>query len=428
MLSTADAYIVERDQRLPGLSVLLDNKEILKYFSQAYPDLGITNVRAQYVRYKPGVSCLVGYKIEAGQKRFSIYARTHSQSHIDKLQTAEQKMDFSSKKRVHVTYEPPLAFFPFPFDHELRALSLLASVPAKERLLKRVLPDSSSVKKLSITTLRYKPERRYVGRLDIDAQPYAVLKLYTQDGFSQARKNAENVHSNSTLRIAEFIGVSRRRKGLAFEWINAPTLMEHLEDKSDPASVGLQLGRAVAELHSQQINAKKRMISPMLAVHAAVTHLQSIHRSLGERAKDLMCALNPTLRDVTGQTCTTHGDLSIDQLLVSGDRIVVLDFDRAAPGVAAQDLGRLQASLIEAALNEAISFDTAMLLFDGVLLGYEEYLPHAFDRRDLPAFVAASLLQVSVEPFRCRRPDWPTATLKILDTAAELLNNERLTS
>ena len=64
VLSPADADLVRRDSALPGLATLLDPEAFLATLRQAMPAVGGVAASITYVRYKPGTSCLVGYRIQ----------------------------------------------------------------------------------------------------------------------------------------------------------------------------------------------------------------------------------------------------------------------------------------------------------------------------------------------------------------------------
>src|SRR5438093_582994 len=65
MLCPADTDLVRRDPALPGLALLLDPDAFAADLRQAVPGIEVEGGRITYVRYKPGTSCLVGYRLAA---------------------------------------------------------------------------------------------------------------------------------------------------------------------------------------------------------------------------------------------------------------------------------------------------------------------------------------------------------------------------
>src|SRR2546425_960153 len=61
MLSPADATLVRRDVAVPGLARLLDPDALRQTVQSVASHLDIANLN--YVRYKPGTSCLIGFDL-----------------------------------------------------------------------------------------------------------------------------------------------------------------------------------------------------------------------------------------------------------------------------------------------------------------------------------------------------------------------------
>ena len=78
MLSAADAKVVRRDPRIPALPLLLDNDAFVETLAGLYPGTAITALEARYLRYKPGMSCLAGYRATTPAGTLEIYARAHN--------------------------------------------------------------------------------------------------------------------------------------------------------------------------------------------------------------------------------------------------------------------------------------------------------------------------------------------------------------
>src|SRR5207249_3986991 len=118
----------------------------------------------------------------------------------------------------------------------LENLPDIANHSAREHLLRQLLPRIDDSSKYSIHRLAYKPERRYVGQLQLDGRPQAVLRFYTEDDFLGANRNAKVLRPGKTLRLAKRLGRSKHHAVIALEWLEGMLLSEALADESfDPS-------------------------------------------------------------------------------------------------------------------------------------------------------------------------------------------------
>jgi hypothetical protein len=88
MLWRDDARLVERDRGLPGLGVVLDPEAVVDWLRRHGPDTGVRDARPQYVRYKPGTSCLVTYAVEATDGSAVLTVKAYRPPALDKLAKA----------------------------------------------------------------------------------------------------------------------------------------------------------------------------------------------------------------------------------------------------------------------------------------------------------------------------------------------------
>ena len=78
---------------------------------------------AVYLRYKPGTSCLVGYRVRLGGGETLAYARASRLDQPDKVHKGTQRRAVPSALGggVRVAVPQALTVYPFPHDHEMRA-------------------------------------------------------------------------------------------------------------------------------------------------------------------------------------------------------------------------------------------------------------------------------------------------------------------
>src|SRR3954465_143658 len=90
MLSKYDADLARRDTAIPSLTTLLD-PEAFRAVASAATNVEITGAWPSYVRYKPGMNCLVAYELQVAGQRIAAYAKGHRADASDQLTKAEQR-------------------------------------------------------------------------------------------------------------------------------------------------------------------------------------------------------------------------------------------------------------------------------------------------------------------------------------------------
>ncbi|MGH3666415.1 MAG: hypothetical protein ACRDU8_10080, partial [Egibacteraceae bacterium] len=176
MLPPADAAVVQRDPALPGLGLVLDPAALVGWLDAALPDTWIVDAEARYVRYKPGGSCVVAYRFHTAGGEVDGFAKAYRRGAEGKAAKALDKAVPSvfGGPGVAASDEHRVSVQLFPNDRSLPALRVLGDPSRRARLLRRLTDDDA----VRLVPLRYKPERRWVGRVDGPGGPCAVVRLY----------------------------------------------------------------------------------------------------------------------------------------------------------------------------------------------------------------------------------------------------------
>jgi aminoglycoside phosphotransferase (APT) family kinase protein len=117
-----------------------------------------------------------------------------------------------------------------------------------------------------------------------------------------------------------------------------------------------------------------------------------------------------------------HGDFYAKQVLLAGERVVILDFDSAAAGDPAYDLGLFVAHLERGAIRHTVPQDKIHSVANALLDGYEQESGQAFRER-VTVYAAAGLLKLAPHQFRNREQNWPEGMEAIIDRAEAVLNS-----
>jgi aminoglycoside phosphotransferase (APT) family kinase protein len=281
----------------------------------------------------------------------------------------------------------------------------------------------------NLVPLRYKPERRFVGRLDVNGLPQAVVRVHSLQAYRAARRAAKSLDGGSVLRLPAILGHSHRHRILVQEWTVGESLQESMARGEDPTLILSRAGAALAALHAE-VHHKL----PARPVETDARGLARISRDarffgaslagkverLSQRCASRLLATHPLL-------VTTHGDLHPGQILFDErDRVVIIDLDEAARAPSCLDLGNMIAHLERAELQGTHSAAQTQTWSQALLTGYREAGGKA-DDSELRSHVAASLLRQVHEPFRHREVGWRDSVLAMLDRAGNLLDAQHVT-
>jgi Ser/Thr protein kinase RdoA (MazF antagonist) len=431
MLSPGDASLVSRDRLLPGLALLFDEAALSEELLRLCPEAAIGDLHAHYVRYKPGVSCIVGYHTRTPDGGTVLYARAHAPSARSKIEKATTRRHVQGPAGFGaVTIDSSAAVvYAFPNDHELRALPHLEHLLRRRALLARLMYDSVPPGDIGYEPMRYKPERRYVARVSCASEPKFILKFYVGEDFSLAKTNARVFEPDGPLHLAALAGHSDRRRVLAFRWLEGTPLRQAIEAAPRPIELIELTGAALARLHrrsptGRMRRASKRHVNESAGAAAAIA---AIRPDLAGRAEALARRLDQKLSEDPLSPTAIHGDLSSDQVLICGDRIVLLDLDRARAGDPRLDIGNFAANLLLEAIGGRLPTAAVQDVTDCLLDGYRREAGVDL-RPNISRFVAANLMRMAVEPFRRRQENWFDMTEAVLAEAEELVNRGQCTA
>jgi aminoglycoside phosphotransferase (APT) family kinase protein len=423
MLLPADEQIIRRDPALPGLAALLDEDRFTARLRALAPDAGIVAAELRYLRYKQGTSCVAGYDVIAGQGTVPVYARAAHEGDADvKLDKAEQRRSVASTLGFGITVcrDDAIAVYPFPNDHHLKRLPTVTDPVERRPLLQRMLGEHPHLHDARLITVRYKPERRYVGRLEGDDGAAASLKLYTERRFDAVSRCQGHFRSDGEVHVPAVLGRSSGELVFALEWIDGRPLLESLDDDDAAESGCRRAGAALAALHGQRSGRLPDLTCDefLSQVRASCEAVATVQPELGDPLERTLARLADRLPRRPWRTHALHGDFSADQVLLSDDHVAVIDFDRAGRGDPRVDLGTFAAKLDYAAAGGTIPGHRAEACRDALLEAYRLASP-----RDLTGhlwlFTGACLLRLAPEPFRHRLPDWPAVTAAVVERAEE---------
>ena len=414
MLATSDQAVLKRDPQLPGLALLLDTKRMLDVLQLIYPQQHIQGLTSTYLKYKPQTNCLVGFLADTSSGPMRITAKTLPEREYAKARAKAEKEDAAAQAhgQHHFLDEWLTMLWAFPMDKKIAGLVDLAHADRRMVLLQSLLPDQPELWPAELETLCYKPERRFVGRLNLAGKARALIKIY-EDDFKNAWKAAQTIDAfpaDARLTVSRPLGQSREKRIIISQWLPGTALRRQLFS-ADAALDQQQLqaiGTALAVFHQQEpgMLAKISREHEALAVLAAAGAAAFLQPALSQRLRSLAAELAAELLVVPAQLCPIHGDFSADQVLVNGKAIAIIDYDQARLGDPAADFGAFTAQLIYDEITGRLKSGSAEAISAHLLQGYcsEGGGKQRPARTDL--YLAVKVLQLAPQLFRERQPNW----------------------
>ncbi|CAN5642818.1 hypothetical protein BH18ACT3_BH18ACT3_27230 [soil metagenome] len=423
MLSSADRALAERDPEMPGLSVVLD-PDAVTALAAGTDGPRVVGARPTYVRYKPATSCVVGYELFTVDGPVLVYAKAYAPGAAAKLVKATEKevRDERWGTGVVPSDEHGVLLAAAASDRDLPALKVLSDSTQRERLMSRLLPDDPDLWHQEARAIRHKPERRWVGLVERDRRPVALIKAYRAADLRRSRAG----HRQLATAAVRPLGWSRRRAALALSWVEGTSLAELLfsDIAEDHGAETAAVGSALAALHATSPDGELdgngwRSVAATLG--PAAETVGNLLPYLDARARRLATAVASELVIATADRCVVHGDFSADQVVIAGEAVHLIDFDQAQVADPAADVASFNAGLIRAEIEGQLRRGRAAEL-SACLLDEHQRCGGPSIRQRLIAHQAGALLRLAVAPFRERHPDWPDLCEALIGEAERSLS------
>lgn len=247
------------------------------------------------------------------------------------------------------------------------ALDRACAEVALRRSLSLERLDAGSLSLLSARLIRHRPGRRAVVEYTIDASVGGKSRSVSLIGKSRAKGlDRETIRIMASLHDAGFSadspdGISVPDVvGTVPEWhmwlslkIDGPRAAECLAGPS-----GVHLAERIADvawkIHASAVDARRRhsMSDELRVLDVALGNASMALPTLAPRIEEVWRACQAlALSPGAGRNGPIHRDFYGDQIVVSGDRLFVLDFDQFSEGDTELDVGNFMAHLTEQAIR-----------------------------------------------------------------------------
>ena len=432
LLSRADADLVSRESAIPGFATVLDADALVTALRARYPGIGLQQAEPFYVHYKPGRRCMVAFWLTTKDSdvRLLAYADAYGIDAAVKLQKArELAQDHASPlgPGVMILEACGVALYLFPLDRKLRGLWRLTQPRSQRKLWHKLFREQLENADCTLKYLRYKPERRYVGRLDTADGPRAVIKLYNDYGYRAAKRAAYAFSSRGMLHILPIQDYVDRYGVLAFNWHPGCPLQDLLRAEVDGVKAGKEAqaltGAALAELHDQTsgIDEYRNRNVEVRRLEAQVETIGKLCPHLHHVAEQLARSMMAWLDNTPQVTVALHGDFNAQQVLIDNEpRATIIDLDWAVLGNPAADLGGFIGHLERDVLRGTLQSSQVGRITHALIEGYGSVRPVP-PASIIQLYAAIGLFYQAAEPFRYREPDWPARIEVLLARTGEIL-------
>lgn len=425
---------------------LVDERRLGEYLLRT--GLSVDGASPTYVRYKPGAGAVVAMELTHGDARHLAYVRRTSdpnRAHQIVAKAHTMKPRATALGAPVRQLDERTVLFLFPTDAKLRHLRWVASGQRIRHLVMDTFTEGPYWSdESSIAILRYKPERRLVGRarlvpkrggsrpertfvyrltVEADASKLAGINQAARDAGIAAPRPIATLEEGR-LHLEEALDAIPLVDAVAAGWYQPAALAGIVGQIGRVAAVGLDVTSPADDVGRA-----------LHALEATRTYQPRLDGRIAELGRSLIAACPEA-----GPLVTSHGDLHLGQFMVGdgsiarGETIFLVDWERATVGHRGRDLGRLVAhpfalsirrpelpiasltSLVTDAVDEIrrqiserdFGFYLAVAFVDQALLVCRHLEPHNAERAELLLDLAARTITRATSGLRLTPPsaDW----------------------
>lgn len=356
-------------------------------------------------RHKPGKSLLIGYRLEA--KTDTTQLSRYVTGRLCAPGEADQEFALARAKRPDLSngaltflQEPAMLVWAFPYDRKLVYLPQLLDLAAStQRIQARDLSGDDQVLAVEFDVLHYLAERSCMLRYRVclaqadeprllyaknyaDDSGRAVFALMRQlsDQFAWGAKALAYDAQTRTLWQSHVAGVTLR-------WAD-------LQAK-DGWALAERMGQCVAAFHACEIDSSQRfsqgdITQGLLATVRLAEQTRPELAEAIERAVAGLLALEPNLPEPA--LATIHHDLKLNNFLVDGNKLGLIDMDCVCLGDPLADLASLIANFYLHGLREGDAVEQVHPLVNQLLSAYRMHSVSVISLQSLRWQVAAALI------------------------------------
>ena len=429
MLSAAESDLARRDTELRYLSTALDADVMAQLISSRVDgDVGI-ELQRRYIRYKPGMNCLVRYTGQINGSPLDCYIKTYGSDSAVKLAKARVRPTVNTSpmqgRLVFDEHASVITFF--PNDDKLKKLRSFKSGHLSKSLQASLFSTHTRTGKYKTEILAYKPERRFVACCEDNNGGKSVIKLYSSRSYEHSLQRARLASQWLQLPLPRLQASSDEFHAIVFDWQEGHTLAETLARGNYDTEVIAQTGETLARLHEQNSTASlpsSTVRQDTFRIIALAGVLAMLLPDQQVRIRQLSEELIKLLQRIDYPNVVIHGDFYARQVLTNDKGICLLDTDELRLGDPATDLGNFIAHLEYDRLNGNINTSMMHGIVDALLESYRRH-NNVVNDDQLAMHTAFALFHLSHQPFRDGGANWPDKINHLINACWQWLEASR---
>lgn len=355
------AHALPADPMLPHLARALDGAAMHSVFASLLTGPTLLSCDVDRVKYRPQRNCSVSYRlrlIDRDGRRFEQLVGARVCNGGDSLRRYQQALARGALRSAagpslsHLSALDMVAFW-LPNDAKLAAPALLFD---DEKMRRQVLPDvvaalaagHGSLVNHRTTLVQFVPESRLCARVDLEMQSgtaavYAKTDLERSGAATLALMQAlhdspARVHGR--LRLAPPL-LWQADTGLHWQVSVAGRVLQEVHAEVAP-HIAAAVAQQLAALHATPVAGLPALGIATLAqqVHDSGALLARAQPAWRTRLQNVVSWLQAGVPGLADEPYVTlHGDLHLNNILVDGPGLVLIDFDSACRGPAVFELG-----------------------------------------------------------------------------------------
>jgi len=414
------------DEVFPQLGTITSCDSVREVLQRNLPPFSkgeytIESVKIDRFQYKPGKTCSVCYRLEVstpGNESVTapllfglLDGKGRARAHYDR---ELQRVSFTPEivPPIHYIEELDMVLWGFPNDPKMKYLHELFDTEAFSALLGRHaealgLGENPHFPALETRIAKYVPggrcvlehwawsdkQRRGAPLLHLYSKTYADgsgVKIFdTMEKLWRSERRREG-----TLGMPEPLFFDEKHGAIFQRPIEGSHIIDKL-DELDLPKLAPRLGTLLAAIHRSELQDLPPMqpLEGLNNLHKAYSILSSSQPETLERLSDVVKRIEAQLPDTYGlPTTPLHGAFRLSQVLISDDRLVLLDFDGLKAGNPVSDVGSLCAHLFYQSVKGEITLEESRRSIETFCAAYREATSWGLPEAALRWFTANELI------------------------------------
>lgn len=327
---------------------LLEPNALAAYLNRG--GLHVEEATATYTRYKPGSGAVIAMELTLGDTTHLAYLRRaldpkRAAQVVAKAATMKPRpTDLGRSVRL---LDRNTVLFLFPTDAKLRRLRWVASGNKIRHLVTDTFDDGPYCgEQSSISILRYKPERRLVGKAHLvtkhDHAHRSFVYRLTVDSDAEKLADINQAARDAGIATPRPLATLQHGRLHLEEALDAQPLVDSIRDNPIDPEALVQILEQISSVSCGSLDVTTPA-DDLTSAMSALNSTQTYQPQLTAKITALAAALTKGCPSPGGPLVTSHGDLHLHQFMVDADTAYLVDWERATLGHPARDAGRLLA-------------------------------------------------------------------------------------